>query len=332
MKLYMQAILLLSAALMMLVGQVNAQSMPSVEDEETPIFNFPRQIGNVWVYEENWTPCIQENRCVKTRKELIDKIEVDGVSCSVFELSTGNRQNRREFTWCFEDNKIYWPRTDIDPDTNRVDLVADFGQQVGHMWLVSNIISPPHVYHRVRSIIAQDDSSQNFVFLDSGTENLETFQPTVPTKFIGDDAYTIGDYFRFVHDVGLSAHGCAYAGCHENYLKGSYINGVLEGDTTYYHATSIDYAPGLPSEFELGAYPNPFNPTTQIRFTLPMESQVELGVYTVTGRRIATLVNEVRLPGTHQVTFDASDLASGVYIYRIRAGDFMQTSKMTLVK
>lgn len=91
------------------------------------------------------------------------------------------------------------------------------------------------------------------------------------------------------------------------------------------------------NEYPVGAelhqnYPNPFNPTTQIQFTLPMESQVELGVYTVTGRLITTLVNEVRPAGTHQVTFDASDLSSGIYIYRIRAGDFMQTSKMTLVK
>jgi 2',3'-cyclic-nucleotide 2'-phosphodiesterase (5'-nucleotidase family) len=86
-------------------------------------------------------------------------------------------------------------------------------------------------------------------------------------------------------------------------------------------------------EYQLvGNFPNPFNPTTQIQFALPTDSHVELGVYTVTGQRIATLVNEVRPAGTHQVTFDATDLASGVYIYRIRAGDFMQTSKMTLVK
>lgn len=99
-------------------------------------------------------------------------------------------------------------------------------------------------------------------------------------------------------------------------------------------ASSIDSG-GM--EYPTGAelhqnYPNPFNPVTQIQFTMPIDSHVELSVYTVTGQRIATLVNEVRPAGTHRVLFDAFDLASGVYIYRIRAGDFMQTNKMTLVK
>ncbi|MCH8496773.1 MAG: hypothetical protein LAT57_14230, partial [Balneolales bacterium] len=80
MKRYLQTILLISAGLMLLVGQVNAQSLPpAVADEETPEFNFPRQIGNVWVYE--WqSNCRGEKACAVLRKELIDEIEVDGMS------------------------------------------------------------------------------------------------------------------------------------------------------------------------------------------------------------------------------------------------------------
>ena|GEM_PF-3553535 len=86
-------------------------------------------------------------------------------------------------------------------------------------------------------------------------------------------------------------------------------------------------------EFRLfGNYPNPFNPTTQIRFSLPMETAVELDVYTITGRHVANLVSEIRPPGTHQVTFDASGLASGVYMYRIRAGNYIETRKLTLIR
>ncbi len=79
-------------------------------------------------------------------------------------------------------------------------------------------------------------------------------------------------------------------------------------------------------------YPNPFNPTTRIEFTLPSTLDVRLDVYSVTGQRVATLVNEQREAGVHTVDFDATRLASGIYIYRVSAGEFVQTRTMTLVK
>ncbi|MBP3193230.1 N-acetylmuramoyl-L-alanine amidase [Natronogracilivirgula saccharolytica] len=88
-----------------------------------------------------------------------------------------------------------------------------------------------------------------------------------------------------------------------------------------------------PAEFQLKQnYPNPFNPDTQIRFDLPEDADVRLVVYDVTGQRITTLVNEQMSAGSHTVRFDASGLASGVYIYRIVAGDFVQSRQMTFVK
>ncbi len=79
-------------------------------------------------------------------------------------------------------------------------------------------------------------------------------------------------------------------------------------------------------------YPNPFNPTTTIEFALPKESHVKLEVYNVLGQRVATLVNEVRPVGYYAERFNASGLASGFYIYRISAGDFVKVRKLVLMK
>jgi hypothetical protein len=89
----------------------------------------------------------------------------------------------------------------------------------------------------------------------------------------------------------------------------------------------------LPAEFALEQnFPNPFNPSTTIRYALPEAGQVRLEVFTVTGQRVAVLAEGERSAGWHTVTFDGLALASGVYIYRLQAGGFVQTRKLMLVK
>ncbi len=79
-------------------------------------------------------------------------------------------------------------------------------------------------------------------------------------------------------------------------------------------------------------YPNPFNPTTTIRYELPSTSMVRLSVFDLLGQEVATLVNERKDAGTYQVRFDGSALPSGIYFYRLAAGDFVQTRRLALVK
>ncbi len=88
------------------------------------------------------------------------------------------------------------------------------------------------------------------------------------------------------------------------------------------------------NEFELRPnYPNPFNPTTTFAFALPESLPVRLTIFDLTGRQVAELINEELPAGRYEIPFDASSLASGVYLYRLSAGqDFIQTRKMILLK
>jgi len=89
----------------------------------------------------------------------------------------------------------------------------------------------------------------------------------------------------------------------------------------------------IPTNYDLSQnYPNPFNPVTNIKYQLPKDGFVTLKVYDITGREIAKLVNETKQAGSYIVSFDGSKLSSGIYFYRIQAGDFMQVKKMVLVK
>ncbi|TKJ41459.1 hypothetical protein CEE37_02545 [candidate division LCP-89 bacterium B3_LCP] len=89
----------------------------------------------------------------------------------------------------------------------------------------------------------------------------------------------------------------------------------------------------IPQDFAFsGIYPNPFNPTTQFSFALPAASHVKLSVYNLRGQLVSTLVDGMRDAGTHEVAFDASDLASGIYLYRLNAGNNNISGKIVLVK
>ena len=90
---------------------------------------------------------------------------------------------------------------------------------------------------------------------------------------------------------------------------------------------------GLPTTYELAQnYPNPFNPSTTIKYQLPKDGIVTLKVYDILGSEVATLVNEQKTAGRYEVSFNASQLASGVYIFRLKSGEYVSSKKMMLLK
>ena len=104
-------------------------------------------------------------------------------------------------------------------------------------------------------------------------------------------------------------------------------------DSTTTGVKEIKNTRTLPVNFELSQnYPNPFNPTTRINYAITTSSQVTLKVYNILGQQVAVLVNGYKNAGNYQLTWDASNLPSGVYIYRIEAGAQVMSKKMTLLK
>jgi hypothetical protein len=89
----------------------------------------------------------------------------------------------------------------------------------------------------------------------------------------------------------------------------------------------------IPSVFSLKQnFPNPFNPVTNIEFAVPVSSNVKIAVYDITGREIAILVNSNMRPGIYRIDWNAADMPSGAYFYKLTTGNFTETRRMILVK
>ncbi len=128
-----------------------------------------------------------------------------------------------------------------------------------------------------------------------------------------NSAVTAGDYWIATETVASFHQAIRWFGLH--------------------NVTSVEDNGQLPRDFSLNQnYPNPFNPSTSIKYTLPQNVKVSLKVYDILGKEVATLIDENQNSGVHEFNFNASNLASGMYIYTLRAGDFVSSKKMMLLK
>jgi len=136
-------------------------------------------------------------------------------------------------------------------------------------------------------------------------------------------------FYDFSYNFGAYQIIIPWVVNHYYTLKGCIISGIVYGSLLV--SVQNDYR--IPEIFSLFQnYPNPFNPTTTIKYQIPEISIVTLKVYDVLGSEVATLVNEKRLAGTYEVEFDGNGLLSGIYFYHLRAGSFVETKKMILIK
>lgn len=165
----------------------------------------------------------------------------------------------------------------------------------------------------------------------------------LPNYTIGalDSCYypEFGFCFTFPH----ASIGTIMSYCHLWIGQGGGINfnlgfGQLPGDTIrryYFNAGCLLRelnSSETPLFFLSQNYPNPFNPTTTIKYSIPLDNFVTIKVFDISGREIKTIVNEFKKAGLYTITFDASNLSSGVYLYTIQSGEFTETKRMVLIK
>ncbi len=145
-----------------------------------------------------------------------------------------------------------------------------------------------------------------------------------------------GDYFDHVQGAYYDITNQKWAIYNEDltpYSVGIKYNIYVANSLGLPTAVEEENNPAAIINFDLQQnYPNPFNPTTQISFSIAEQSQVSLKIYNALGKEIATLVNDIKDAGVHEVNFDGSGLASGVYFYKLQTGKFTQTRKMILIK
>jgi len=138
----------------------------------------------------------------------------------------------------------------------------------------------------------------------------------------GNGTTTEQNKYTFVDNININTASSFY-----------YRLKQIDFDGRFTYSDVVEFNVNRPKEFVLQQnYPNPFNPTTVINYVVPQTSPVSIKLYDLTGQEVAVLVNEVKESGTYRVTLDAKNLASGVYIYRMIAGDFTSVKKMNVLK
>jgi hypothetical protein len=152
------------------------------------------------------------------------------------------------------------------------------------------------------------------LFRETGDFRLQEESPCIDTGT---------DFFVFNGDTLVNQYSSEYNGAAPD--MGAYEF----GDPAYIEVSSNI----IPSKYSLSQnYPNPFNPSTSIKYDLPKASDVRIEVYNITGQNVEILLNQQMKAGHHEVEFNAQNFSSGVYFYKIEAGEFQDVKKMILIR
>jgi|GEM_PF-3111276 len=286
----------------------------------------------------------------------LDLVFIGNTPCAVFEVYY---QTSTGFFPALNSDIRFWSPTVtgdttwVIADTNNVPYYQHFFSGDNHdvMCALARPVIGKSIDDRALFVAFQATTENRNTTLDSTTHYAGYFMMstdsgktwTTPEKFTPETPSLDWDWASIAEKNPVSGDVCTvHIVMQGDPNGGSQVNGSLPGVTAgfYHFSAEVDLPPavGVNDDYVLNNfsleqnYPNPFNPTTSIKFSLAERSNVVLKVYDVLGKEVATLVNGERAEGVHEITFDASDLSSGLYIYTINAGGFTATKKMMLLK
>jgi Secretion system C-terminal sorting domain len=292
---------------------------------------YPLAHGNLWVYTESYYAGLNKSN-YGGADNLIVKDTVYGSGAPYYVTDTLHTIDSLQYytirvplssydtipLYYYErvrkDGYVVVYEGESDPDPNHEWVVYKKDAKIGDYWVHWG----PEAGH---------DSIYTFV-TDTARGAILNQVVTVKTLHI-TDSLLIDYYQEWTEKFGLVYE--TYEGSNY-YIKGAFIDGVLYGDTTNFTTDVKETAKPLNSFRLYQNYPNPFNPTTKISWQSPVGSWQTLEVYDMLGRVVATLVDEYKPAGKYEVEFDGSHLTSGVYFYRLTAGNYGEVKKMLLLK
>ncbi len=232
---------------------------------------------------------------------------------------------------------------------------TSYGDNVQHERIISKSDSKGKVRHLSESNIFNDRKSRatvnklifntGFLLIEALTYNWDNTNWVIVSKYkntydvnnnlieelyqfwVGEN-WVIGGKYRLTYDVNNNLIEWLY-----EYWDSQYWVNYMMRTFSYITITGIEPLLDEVNTYNISNnYPDPFNPSTTIEFNLPKATNVRIEIFNIAGQKISTLLNKKMPAGSHQVEFNAQNLSSGIYYYRIEAGEFQDVKKMVLIK
>jgi hypothetical protein len=282
------------------------------------IFKFdPLDMGNKWVYKSKLIVAEGESNFIRSKEVIKDTLLANQQVFKQIKYALRDSVSTKE-SYIYEridslNGKVYFWN-----NTNGTEyLVDDLNMNLSDTINASRF-----------NIIPANTSLDSLNTIKIFGISKETHKYNSQTSPLG-----YGDKYSLTKDFGITYH---LSGGDQVWsiddLKGAVIKGIVYGDTSTVTGITDKY-PNLPDKYALSQnYPNPFNPTTTINYSIPKAGIVKLTVYNAIGSRVATILNEYKPAGNYSVQFNASNLASGIYLYRLESGNFTSAKKFILLK